>query len=411
MKFFYTIGIYITDLVLQVVALFNQKIRLGVNGRKHTFDILESSISKDDMVIWMHCASLGEYEQGLPVLKALKIKYTDYKTVVSFFSPSGYEVKKDSNDIDTAVYIPLDTPKNAKRFLNLVNPKLIVFVKYDIWPNILLEAKKRQLKSILISATFRPQQPYFKWYGKLMRKALFTFEHIFTQDENSKQLIESIGYNSVSVSGDTRFDRVSSQLKMNNTVSFIKDFIEDKTTIVFGSSWPADDSLFIPFINSNTHKNVKYIIAPHTIKDSYIDTLVNQIDLKVIRFSEMQGKSLSDYNVFILDTIGYLSRVYSYADIVYIGGGAGHTGLHNILEPAVFGTPILIGKNYKKFPEAKALIDLKGVLSVTNAKDMGLNLQKLINSKETRQEIGQINYNYIKKNTGAVDQILDYTRI
>lgn len=359
----------------------------------------------------MHCASLGEFEQGLPLLQGLKKEYKNYKIIVSFFSPSGYQVKKDTPAADVVVYLPLDTPTNAKRFLDIVRPELILFVKYEIWPNIILEAKKRKIQSLLISATFRPKQVYFKWYGNLMRKALLSFNHIFTQDKDSKNLIKSIGYDSVTVSGDTRFDRVNQQLNVDNKVLFVENFTGDKTTIVFGSSWPADDELFIPFINSNNTNGIKYIIAPHNIKPSYINSIKKQLKVKTICFSEIDEKNLSDYDVFILDTIGYLGRVYSYADIAYVGGGAGHTGLHNILEPAVFGIPIVIGKNYNNFPEAEALVKLKGVTVVKNENEFNNVLTELLNNYSKQKVQGEINSSYIKRNIGAVIQIMDYIRI
>nr|WP_132705094.1 glycosyltransferase N-terminal domain-containing protein [Winogradskyella wandonensis] len=410
MKFFYSLGIYLLGLVLKLLSLFNEKIRLGVKGREKTFKKLEESIAKTDKTIWMHAASLGEYEQGLPVLQALKSKYPERKIIVSFFSPSGYEIKKNATEIDVAVYLPLDTPKNARRFLNLVHPDLILFVKYEIWPNILIEAQNRQIKSILFSATFRKNQSYFKWYGGFMRNALFTFEHIFTQDLASKQLIESIGCKSVSAAGDTRFDRVSKQLKMDNSIDFIQAFKAEKTTIVFGSSWPADDALFIPFINQN-HVDLKFVIAPHNIKPGYIDAIVEQLNVAVVKFSEMAGKILSDYNVLILDTIGYLSKSYAYADIAYVGGAAGKTGLHNILEPAVFGVPIIIGKNHNKFPEASRLIELGGVISVSDNQNFSSYISTLINDKAKREKLGAVNSTYIKNNQGAVVHIMDYIRI
>ena len=364
----------------------------------------------EDKTFWFHCASLGEYEQGLPVFETLKIKYPDYKIVLSFFSPSGYEVRKNSEIADVVVYLPLDTSNNAKQFLDLVNPNYIIFVKYEIWPNLLLEVKKRKLNAILISAVFRENQSFFKWYGSFIKSALFAFNHIFTQDESSKKLLESIDYKNVSVSGDTRFDRVTNQLKIDNSVSFIKEFKADKLCIVFGSTWPEDDKLYIDFIN-NTHHNIKFIIAPHNIKASYVASLKSQLKVKTTCYSEMTDKSLADYDVFILDTIGYLSKVYSYADIAYVGGGAGTSGLHNILEPAVFGIPILIGKNYENFPEAKALIKIGGVKSISNADEFKSQINPILNDNVLRTAKGSINSVFIEKNRGAVIQILNYTRI
>ncbi|WP_179319066.1 3-deoxy-D-manno-octulosonic acid transferase [Winogradskyella helgolandensis] len=411
MKGLYSIGIYLASFVVKIAALFNSKLKQGVIGRKNTFLKLKNSIKPQDKTFWFHCASLGEYEQGLPVFEALKSKHPNYKVVLSFFSPSGFEVRKNTKIADVVVYLPLDTTTNAQRFLDLVNPDYILFVKYEIWPNFLHEIKKRDINAILISAAFRKDQGFFKWYGSFMRSSLFGFKHIFTQNENSKSLLEGIDYNSVSVSGDTRFDRVSNQLKIDNTVTFIEDFKDDKLCIVFGSSWPDDDKLYMDFINSNENLNVKFVIAPHNLKPSYVASLKSQLNVKTISYSELtQNENLADYKVFILDTIGYLSKVYSYANIAYVGGGAGSTGLHNILEPAVFGIPILIGKNYDKFPEAKTLINLGGVTSLANSSAFNSTLNALITDEGLRKNQGDITKSYIDSNTGAVVKIMEYLK-
>jgi 3-deoxy-D-manno-octulosonic-acid transferase len=412
LRLLYSIGIYFAGLVIKLLALFNSKLKQGVDGRKETFKNLKSSITDNDKTFWFHCASLGEYEQGLPVFEQLIKRHPDFKVVLSFFSPSGYEVRKHSKIADIVVYLPLDTKKNAKRFLDIVNPDYTIFVKYEIWPNFLLELKKRNHKAILISAVFRKNQAFFRGYGNFMTSALFAFNHIFTQNEDSKTLLERINYKNVSVSGDTRFDRVSNQLKIDNSVDFIEKFKQDNLCIVFGSTWPEDDKLYMDYINQLDFNDIKVVIAPHNIKYGYIASLKSQINSKSICFSELSNeKKLSSNNVFILDTIGYLSRVYSYADIVYVGGAAGTTGLHNILEPAVFGTPIIIGKNYNKFPEAKALIELDGVTSVSNSTEFKSTLDTLISNSSLREKQGQVNKNYVEKNKGAVIQILDYIRI
>ncbi|WP_179335645.1 3-deoxy-D-manno-octulosonic acid transferase [Winogradskyella costae] len=409
MKGLYSIGIYLADFIIKIASLFNSKLKQGVVGRKNTFLKLENVITSQDKTFWFHCASLGEYEQGLPVFEALKAKHPNYKVVLSFFSPSGYEVRKNSKIADVVVYLPLDTTANAKQFLDFVNPDYILFVKYEIWPNFLHEIKKRDLNAILISAVFRKDQAFFKWYGSYLKSALFGFNHIFTQDENSKLLLKSIDYNSVSVSGDTRFDRVSNQLKIDNTVSFIEEFKDDKLCMVFGSSWPDDDKLYMDFINSNENLDVKFVIAPHNIKVSYVASLKSQLNVKTICYSELtENQNLADYKVFILDTIGYLSKAYSYADMAYVGGGAGTTGLHNILEPAVFGIPILIGKNYEKFPEAKTLIDLGGVTSLASSSAFNASLNALITDAKLRKRQGEITKSYIESNIGAVVKIMGY---
>lgn len=407
----YSLGIYIASFVINALALSNTKLKQGVIGRKETFKKLKNTINPDDKTFWFHCASLGEYEQGLPVFEALKAKHPNYKVVLSFFSPSGYNVRKHTKIADVVVYLPLDTTRNAKRFLDLVNPDYTVFVKYEIWANLLNEVKRRSIKAILISAVFRKDHHFFKWYGGFMASALFAFEHIFTQDENSKQLLKTIAYTTVTVSGDTRFDRVSNQLHIDNSVPFIKPFKNDAMCVVLGSTWPDDDVLFINYINKQASSRLKFIIAPHTIKTSYINTLKQQLTVKTICYSEKENKDLGDYNVFILNTIGYLSKVYSYADIAYVGGGAGKTGLHNILEPAVFGLPILIGKHYNKFLEAKALVDLGGVISVSNAVAFENTMTKLVKNVKTRTALSSINTVFINTNKGAVNQILSYIKL
>ncbi|WP_339624881.1 glycosyltransferase N-terminal domain-containing protein [uncultured Winogradskyella sp.] len=406
----YSTGIYIASFLIKLIALFNPKLKKGVIGRRDTFKKLKKEIKPNDKTFWFHCASLGEYEQGLPVFEGLKLKYPDHKIVISFFSPSGYEVRKNAKLADVVIYLPLDTKQNAKRFLDLVNPNYIVFVKYEIWPNILLEVRKRNIKCILISAVFRKNQSFFKWYGGLTKSALFAFDHIFTQDDNSQNLLRTLGLPHVTVSGDTRFDRVSNQLTVDNSISFINTFKQDKLCVVFGSTWPDDDKLFIDYINKSDG-DIKFIIAPHDIKTSYIESLKSQLKVKTVCFSNMANKDLSTYSVFILDTIGYLSRVYSYADIAYVGGAAGSTGLHNVLEPAVFGVPILIGKNYKKFPEAEVLTGYGGITSITNRADLETALEVLVKQSNRRKKQGTINKTFIEKNRGAVIQILDYVRI
>ena len=407
----YNIGIYIFSFVLNVLARFNTKIKLGVDGRQQTFDILLKNINETDKTIWFHCASLGEYEQGLPVFDHIREDYPQHKIVLSFFSPSGYEIRKNTNVADVVVYLPLDTKANSKRFIKLLNPELTIFVKYDIWPNLLLELKHQNKRAILISALFRKKQSYFKFYGNRLRKALFAFEHIFVQDENSKVLLESISYNAVTVSGDTRYDRVSNQIEQNNTLDFIAEFKSDSTCVVIGSSWEEDEALLIPYINTNASERLKFIIAPHETTGSHIHSIRSKLSASTVLFSEKAAKKLADYHVFIIDTIGLLSKIYSYADIAYIGGAMGKTGLHNILEPATFGIPVVIGKNYKNFPEAFAMIKDAGVLTIHDYKQLQSVLNTLIESNENRNELGEENLKFIKKSKGAVVQIMNYIRI
>lgn len=407
----YNISTTVMQFVLRILALFNKKIEKGVKGRLQTFQLLKNTIKIGDKTLWFHCASLGEYEQGLPVFKALRNHYSTHKIVLTFFSPSGYDIRKNAPIADVVVYLPIDTKKNAKRFLNIVNPELIVFVKYEIWPNFLNEAKNRNIRAILISALFRKNQPYFNFYGKKLRKALFCFEHIFTQNETSKELLKTIKYNHVSVSGDTRFDRVTDQLSQNNTLDFIENFKQNQLCVVAGSTWPEDEALFINYINSEITKGTKFIIAPHHIKPTQIKSFQEKLKTTSILYSEKAEKNHASAQVFIIDTIGLLSKIYSYADIAYVGGAKGNTGLHNTLEPAVFGVPVIIGNNHSKFPEAKAMIANHGMFSVSTQKEFNAILNDLILHKEKRILSGNKNLDYIKSNKGAVGQILQYLEI
>ncbi len=407
----YNLGIHILSFILKLLTNFNTKIKLGVVGRSKTFSVLERSINTTDKTLWFHCSSLGEYEQGLPVFEVLRKKYPQHKIVLSFFSPSGYEIRKNSKIADVVVYLPLDTKANAKRFLELVHPEFTVFVKYDIWPNLLLELKRRNGRAILISALFRKNQSYFKLYGGKRKTALFAFEHIFVQNENSKALLNSIHYNSVSISGDTRFDRVSNQLLQDNQLDFISEFKDNSTCIVIGSSWPEDETILAPYINKYASKDLKFIIAPHEIKSNHIKSIVSKLNVDTVLFSDKDNKQLSDYSVFVIDTIGLLSKIYSYADIAYVGGAMGQTGLHNILEPATFGVPIIIGKNHSKFPEAYTMIKDAGVTSVKSENELKTALDSFVSSSEYCKSIGHKNSEFIKKSKGAVVQISNYIRI
>ncbi|MFZ0488778.1 MAG: glycosyltransferase N-terminal domain-containing protein [Salegentibacter sp.] len=381
--------------------------KLFVEGRKEVFEKLENNIGPTDKIIWFHAASLGEFEQAVPVIEIIRQEFPEHRILVTFFSPSGYENKKNHPLAEIITYLPLDTKKNACRFLDLAKPELAFFVKYEIWPNFLAELKNRQIRSFLISGGFRKDQIFFKSYGGWMRKALETFEYFFVQNKESQDLLNSIGFNNVKISGDTRFDRVSRQIEYDNHLEFVNEFLQKETCIVAGSTWPEDDALLVPFINSTSEK-AKFIIAPHEIKPEKVKALQAKIDKNSVLFSEKEGKDLSGYDVLILDTIGLLSKVYSYADIAYVGGAAGKTGLHNILEPATFGIPIIIGENFDKFPEAKQLQKLAGLFSVASAAELTEILNKLLENEEFRKKSGMIAGHFINSNTGATRMISNY---
>ncbi|MFD0965097.1 3-deoxy-D-manno-octulosonic acid transferase [Pseudofulvibacter geojedonensis] len=405
MFFLYNILTHITKYILKVIALFNPKIKLFVKGRKHVFKTLKNTISTSDKTIWIHTASLGEFEQGLPIIEKLKLQYPTYKIIVSFFSPSGYEVKKNNPIADCIVYLPLDTKKNVTQYLDLAQPDLAIFVKYEFWPNYLNELKQRNIPTLLVSGIFRKNQIFFKPFGKGMRKSLHAFSYFFVQNEHSKELLNSISFKNVAVAGDTRYDRVSEILERDNSLDFIADFKENKTVIVYGSSWEDDEAIYLDFLNNST--GIKHIIAPHDIKPRKIEKLKKGIQKSVVLYSEKEGKNLANYDVFIIDTIGLLTKIYSYADIGFVGG-AFKTGLHNVLEPAVFGIPVIIGPEYNKFQEAVDLVNQKGVISINSKNEYETIIQKLITHTDYRKETGNINASFIKQQSGATNEIVSY---
>ena len=407
MYFVYNLIIQLVALLLQFLALFSPKMKLFVEGRKTVFQTLQNKISSTDKTIWFHAASLGEYEQGLPVIEKIKIQYPNHKVVVTFFSPSGFEVRKNNTVADVTVYLPLDTKSNAEKFIRIVHPEMVFFIKYEYWPNYLNELKNLAVKTYLISGIFREKQAFFKWYGGFYRNALKTFDYFFVQNDSSKKLLQSIGYYNVKISGDTRFDRVVSILERDNSLDFIEQFKNNKTTIVIGSSWPKDESLLINYIN-NSSKDIKFIIAPHNIKSEQIQELKNSIIQKTILFSEKENKNLSEFQVFIIDTIGILTKIYSYADIAYVGGGFGNHGVHNILEPATFGVPIVIGPNFSHFAEATALVHQEGCISISNQNELNETFNLLINNEDERHEKGHICSTFVQMNKGATDIILKH---
>ncbi|SFE26644.1 3-deoxy-D-manno-octulosonic-acid transferase [Flavobacterium xueshanense] len=391
--------------LLEIIAFFSPKTKLFVEGRKVVFLVLEQKIKPTDKTIWFHAASLGEYEQGLPVIEKIKEQFPAHKIVLTFFSPSGYEVRKNNTVADVTVYLPLDSKKNAQQFLKLVHPDLVFFIKYEYWPNYLAELKKLNIKTYLVSGILRKNQLFFKWYGGFYREALDAFTYFFVQNETSKKLLQQLGKTDVAVSGDTRFDRVATILEKDNSLDFISDFKNNTITIVVGSSWPKDEDLIVNFIDSNT-LNIKFIIAPHNIKEEQIQQLKNSITKKTVLFSEKEEQNLADFDVFIIDTIGILTKIYSYADIAYVGGGFGNPGVHNVLEPATFGVPIIIGPNYSHFAEAIALVNMDACVAVANQKELDEALENLIRNADIRNEKGHMCSTFVQMNKGATAIIL-----
>ena len=407
MNFLYNILIFKATLLLQIFAIFSKKLKLFVDGRKQTFSKIEAL--KNENVIWFHAASLGEFEQARPIIEELKKNFNQYKILVTFFSPSGYEIRKNYNLADVICYLPLDSRSNARKFVEIVNPKFAIFIKYEFWPNLLNELKLKEIPTILVSGILREKQIFFKYYGGFMRESLKAFNHFFVQDRNSKNLLGSINFENITIAGDTRFDRVSEILEQENTLDFIDEFKNDQYTIVAGSTWQEDDELLVNYINNEASEEEKFIIAPHNIKSEAILALQKSINKKTILYSAKADKILSEYSVFIIDTIGILTKIYAAADVAYVGGGL-KTGLHNILEPATFGIPVVIGNNHDKFKEAVDLVDLKGCISISNQEEFSSIFMKLKLDEDYRKLTGNINQKYIQENLGATKIIMNYLK-
>lgn len=402
--FIYNLIVSASWFVLKLVGKVNPKISLFVNGRKHSISTLRKNITKKDKVIWIHAASLGEYEQGLPIIEQLKLVYPNYRLVLTFFSPSGYEVRKNTSTADVVTYLPLDSKRKVNEFLDATNPKLAIFIKYEIWPNYLLQLSKGQIPTLLVSALFKSNHIYFKKYGWFMRNTLQSFHHFYVQNNSSKKLLSSIGINNSTVTGDTRLDRVLGILEADNRLDFMDTFSQNAECFVAGSTWPEDENFLVDYINSSANE-MKFVLAPHTVNKEHITRLENAIHKPIVKFTELKPKQLLSATVIIIDTIGILTKIYSYANIAYVGGGFA-TGLHNTLEPAVFGIPVIIGPNYSGFVEAEELVALGGVISVANKKEFIQAVQHLESNLSYKNTIGKINADYIAKNKGATSKIM-----
>ena len=410
MNILYDLLINIFQLHLHVLKYFNKTVFNFLNKRKKIFKKLKSNISKNEKYIWIHVASLGEYEQGLPVFKKIKSLYKDHKIVLSFFSSSGYDLRKNNPISDLTVYLPIDTSYNAKRFIDLINPEIAVFVKYEFWPNFLKYLKKNNTPTYLLAGVFRKNHWFFKPYGFWMRNNLKTFNHFFVQNNDSKNILKKYNFNNCSVMGDSRFERVLELPNQKNEIKYLNKFKKSKQCFVAGSTWNEDDEIIIKFINSYKENDICFIIAPHQIDLNKINKAKSFIKKKSILMSELNRDNASENSVIFIDSIGLLTSVYSYADIGYVGGGMGNTGLHNTLEPAVFKIPVIVGKNFEKFHEVSELINLKGFISIKNYDTFKNELIDLINNKKARDKMGQINYKYILNKIGASEKVITYLK-
>ena len=377
--------------------------KLFVNGRKQVFTELNKIDFLKNEWFWFHCASLGEFEQALPLIEKLK-KQGSLKVIVTFFSPSGYEQKKNHKLLDKVVYLPIDTPRNARKFIEKIKPKAAFFVKYEFWENYFSVLNTYKTPIYMVSSAFRKDQIYFKWYGGFFKNTLKRVTHFFVQNKLSLEVLKENGFKNASVSGDTRFDRVYAQLSMDNSLEFIEKFKQNRLCVVLGSTWPDCEKAFIKTIN-NSSDNVCFVVAPHEVKSEKIKSLLEKITVKSSLFSEGIEETSK---VLIIDAIGYLTRVYSYADIAYVGGAIGTTGLHNILEPAVFGMPILVGPNTQKFPEAKALENYGGLKVVSDENEFEETVSELISNEILRNKMGNSSAQFINTQVGATNIVTSF---
>ena len=406
MDLIYHLGLHLFKILLVVASPFNKKAKMWLHGRKGWYDHVKRKLTENETRIWIHAASLGEYEQGRPVIEALKRKKPKQKIVLTFFSPSGYEIQKNYEFADYVFYLPLDTKRNAKRFIHLIRPDFVIFIKYEFWHNFLNTLKRQNIPTYLVSAIFRKDQVFFHWYGKWYRKMLYQFDHFFVQNSESKQLLEMIDIKEATVSGDTRFDRVYDIASTVKSFPVVEKFCNNKFTFILGSSWKADEEILFDFINDSNNQ-VKFIIAPHEIHNTNIERIISNLKKKYQRYSLATQINVNEADILIIDNIGILSSIYQYGNIAYIGGGFG-SGIHNILEAATFGLPVLFGPNYKKFKEAIELIELGGAFVVKDSVSVTNQLQKLIKDKEHLELTSNKCKDYIKAQKGATITITEY---
>lgn len=402
-KVYYNLLIKLSSAVVGLVALFHSKIKLGVQGRKETFSILSKNISSTDRVIWMHVASLGEFEQGRPVLESLRSDYQDHLILLSFFSPSGYEIRKYYENVDVVCYLPLDTNRNAQRFLELAHPELVIFVKYEFWPNFLNQIKQSSAKSILISTVIQSSNKLLKYHRSWFAEMMSTFDVILTQDQQTADLLDNLNISSkISVAGDTRIDRTLAIAAQAEEIVAISEFCKDANILVAGSTWTPDEIHLQELYESDHFVNWKLIIAPHDIGQSHISDIEQRFD-NTIRYSQIDR--LEDQRVLIIDNIGLLNRLYQYGYLAYIGGGFG-TGIHNILEPAAFGLPIIFGPKYQKFVEARKLVNTNGAFVIENDIDLIERFQELEDEKAYHQACESVKA-FMEDNHGATEIVME----
>lgn len=400
------IGLVYSSLI-KLAVLFNPKARMMERGRWKVWGKLRGGIVPGGRHIWFHAASLGEFEQGCPMMERIRAEYPDYRIVLTFFSPSGYEVRKNYEGADVIVYLPADRISRVRKFLDLVQPEMAIFIKYDFWPCFLLELERRQIPTYLVSSIFRPSQLFFRWYGGAYKRLLHCFTHIFVQDEASRILLGKHGIGPVTVAGDTRFDRVISVYEARKSLPLVERFAatvpEDGLVIVGGSSWPPDEEILVRYFNRNP--KVKLILAPHEIDKEHLLQIISHLRRPFIRLSEATESNIDRQDCLIVDSFGLLSSIYRYGQVAFIGGGFGK-GIHNTPEAAVYGVPVIFGPRYEKFKEARELIAEGGAFTVSSAEEFTSLIERLISDKGYREAASRAAADYIRTHVGATERIV-----
>jgi len=407
MRIIYELGLHIYALIAVIVSPFNEKAHQWCNGRKKTFSYLSSLIKNDDQILWLHCASLGEFEQGRPLIEVIKKKFPEYKILLTFFSPSGYEIRKSYALADYICYLPLDTRRNAQKFIGIVHPEKVFFIKYEFWMNYIQELSSHKIPLYLVSAIFNPDQLFFKnstgssWY----RKILFHVSYFFVQNQQSADLLSTIGIKNTMIIGDTRFDRVAEIADKGKNLPIIEKFKGTSKLIVAGSSWPPDEKLLIEYFKKNTE--TKIIFAPHEVKESNIKRLTGSFSEPVLRYSTtVKDSDINECRIMIIDCVGILSSIYRYADIAYIGGGFG-VGIHNTLEAAIYNIPVLFGPNYKKFQEAVDLEKQGIAFHISTQKELNTQFDDLISDENKISQIKKKCCQFMQENIGATNKVIN----
>lgn len=414
----YNFFIFLYNIGVWIATFFSKKVSTMWKGEHETFHILQEKVDPNAKYIWFHAASLGEFEQGRPLMEKIKQEHPEYKILLTFFSPSGYEVRKNYAGADIIVYLPIDTISNARRFLRTVRPVMAFFIKYEFWSNYLHILKHRQIPVYSVSSIFRPNQIFFKKYGKGYGRVLDCFTHFFVQSEESKQLLHTIGIDCVSVTGDTRFDRVLQIRDAGKSLPIVEAFLnidhpatpgaQHPPVFIAGSSWPPDEEIFIKYFNE--HRNWKLIIAPHVIGEDHLKQILSRLQRKTVRYSEATTENVKEAECLIIDCFGLLSSIYRYADVTYVGGGFG-VGIHNVLEAAVWSKPVIFGPNNKHFQEALGLIKANGGFEIRDYGEFTGLMRKLESNPHFLQETSQAAGAFVESLAGATDKILQEVKL